>query len=106
VHNLPLQTCGRQLLLFFSIINYLISVRNNLSLGNARATPFEGLDKQEALKGDLKSYWSRRINEEHRIVILLQIFKLPLYHFVVTINFETLFKSNIPEISGTIRESS
>ncbi len=30
--------------------------------------PFTGIGKPEALKGDLKSYWSRRINEEHRIV--------------------------------------
>lgn len=30
--------------------------------------PFHGIGKPEALKGDLKGYWSRRINEEHRIV--------------------------------------
>lgn len=27
-----------------------------------------GIGKPEALKGNLKGYWSRRINEEHRIV--------------------------------------
>jgi toxin YoeB len=37
-------------------------------LVNMQRTPFEGLGKPEALKGDLKGYWSRRINEEHRIV--------------------------------------
>jgi toxin YoeB len=31
-------------------------------------TPFEGTGKPEALKHDLKSFWSRRINEEHRLV--------------------------------------
>lgn len=33
-----------------------------------RSNPFTGLGKPEALKGDLKGYWSRRINDEHRIV--------------------------------------
>ena len=31
-------------------------------------TPFTGTGKPEALKFDLKGYWSRRINEEHRLV--------------------------------------
>ncbi len=31
-------------------------------------TPFEGIGKPEALKGDLSGYWSRRINDEHRLV--------------------------------------
>ncbi|HEX8314399.1 MAG TPA: Txe/YoeB family addiction module toxin [Flavisolibacter sp.] len=30
--------------------------------------PFAGIGKPEALKGDLSGFWSRRINEEHRIV--------------------------------------
>ena len=30
--------------------------------------PFEGSGKPEALKHKLKGYWSRRINQEHRIV--------------------------------------
>ena len=28
--------------------------------------PFDGIGKPEPLKGDLKGYWSRRINDEHR----------------------------------------
>ena len=31
-------------------------------------TPFEGIGKPEPLKGDLAGCWSRRINEEHRLV--------------------------------------
>lgn len=31
-------------------------------------TPFEGIGKPEALKGNLSGYWSRRIDEEHRLV--------------------------------------
>jgi len=30
--------------------------------------PFSGLGQPEPLKHDLKGYWSRRINEEHRLV--------------------------------------
>ena len=30
--------------------------------------PFDGIGKPEPLKRNLKGYWSRRINDEHRIV--------------------------------------
>lgn len=31
-------------------------------------SPFAGLGKPEPLRHDLKGYWSRRINDEHRLV--------------------------------------
>lgn len=31
-------------------------------------TPSEGIGKPERLKANLSGYWSRRINEEHRLV--------------------------------------
>jgi toxin YoeB len=31
-------------------------------------TPFEGSGKPEPLKNELKGFWSRRINDEHRLV--------------------------------------
>jgi toxin YoeB len=31
-------------------------------------TPFEGIGKPEPLKYDMKGYWSRRIDHEHRLV--------------------------------------
>jgi toxin YoeB len=31
-------------------------------------SPFEGIGKPEPLKADLAGYWSRRINDEHRLV--------------------------------------
>ncbi len=40
---------------------------NKLIIETAR-TPFEGTGKPEALKHDMKGYWSRRINDEHRLV--------------------------------------
>lgn len=30
--------------------------------------PFSGVGKPEALRHNLKGYWSRRINKEHRLV--------------------------------------
>jgi toxin YoeB len=35
-------------------------------------TPFAGIDKPEPLKHGFKGYWSRRINDEHRIVYKVQ----------------------------------
>ena len=35
---------------------------------NALETPFSGLGKPEPLKYSLQGYWSRRINNEHRLV--------------------------------------
>lgn len=35
-------------------------------------TPFEGIGKPEALKHDLKGFWSRRIDGEHRLVYTIQ----------------------------------
>lgn len=40
---------------------------NELILASAR-DPFEGVGKPEALRFDLSGYWSRRINQEHRLV--------------------------------------
>lgn len=33
-----------------------------------RRTPFEGLGKPEPLKGNLKGFWSRRIDDANRLV--------------------------------------
>lgn len=37
-------------------------------LENTCKTPFSGLGQPELLKANYKGYWSRRINQEHRIV--------------------------------------
>lgn len=42
--------------------------RINELIKNCMRTPFEGIGKPEALKGDLQGYWSRRITSEHRLV--------------------------------------
>jgi toxin YoeB len=42
--------------------------RINQLLDDVRRSPYEGIGKPEPLKGDLAGYWSRRINDEHRLV--------------------------------------
>lgn len=33
-----------------------------------QSTPFKGIGKPEALKGNYAGFWSRRINDEHRLI--------------------------------------
>ena len=42
--------------------------RLNLLIESARRTPFDGIGKPEPLLGNLAGYWSRRIDEVHRLV--------------------------------------
>ena len=42
--------------------------RINLLIRDTLRTPFEGIGKPEPLKADLSGYWSRRIDDEHRLV--------------------------------------
>jgi toxin YoeB len=42
--------------------------RINTLIKEASRTPFAGSGKPEALKHALSGYWSRRINDEHRMV--------------------------------------
>ncbi len=46
--------------------------RINKLIKEIQRTPFEGTGKPEQLKHSLSGYWSRRINDEHRIVYKLQ----------------------------------
>ena len=40
---------------------------NNL-IKDIKRSPFDGIGKPESLKHGLSGYWSRRINDEHRLV--------------------------------------
>ena len=42
--------------------------RINMLIKDVQRSPFEGIGKPEPLKHALSGYWSRRINDEHRIV--------------------------------------
>jgi toxin YoeB len=45
-----------------------ILARINSLIKEIIRTPFQGMGKPEPLKHALSGYWSRRINDEHRIV--------------------------------------
>ncbi len=45
--------------------------RINFLIKDIQRQPFDGIGKPEPLKHALAGYWSRRINEEHRIVYKL-----------------------------------
>jgi toxin YoeB len=42
--------------------------RINTLIKDVSRSPFEGIGKPEPLKNALSGFWSRRINDEHRIV--------------------------------------
>lgn len=42
--------------------------RINALIKECARTPFEGIGKPEPLRGDLRGWWSRRIDREHRLV--------------------------------------
>jgi len=47
-------------------------VRINRLIREIQREPFSGLGKPEPLKHAFQGYWSRRINDEHRIVYKIQ----------------------------------
>jgi addiction module toxin, txe/yoeB family len=42
--------------------------RTNNLIKDIQRTPFKGIGKPESLKFNLSGFWSRRIDEEHRLV--------------------------------------
>lgn len=46
--------------------------RTNELIKTIMRTPFQGIGKPEPLKHGFAVYWSRRINDEHRIVYKVQ----------------------------------
>ena len=59
--------------------------RINQLISEILRSPFEGIGKPEPLKGDLAGYWSRRINDEHRLVYAVKgedvVFVACRYHY-------------------------
>jgi toxin YoeB len=54
--------------LYWQKVDKKIVKRINELIKSSFRTPFEGIGKPEALKGDLRNYCSRRITSEHRLV--------------------------------------
>ena len=58
--------------LFWQKTDKKILKRINTLIKEIAREPFEGIGKPEPLKHALSGYWSRRINDEHRIVYKVQ----------------------------------
>lgn len=46
--------------------------RINSLVKDIQRSPFEGIGKPEPLKHALAGYWSRRINDEHRMIYKIE----------------------------------
>jgi toxin YoeB len=46
--------------------------RINTLLKDIKRSPFEGIGKPEPLRHNLAGFWSRRIDEEHRLIYAIQ----------------------------------
>lgn len=51
----------------------------NELIKDIKRTPFEGIGKPEGLKYDLAGKWSRRINDEHRLIYQVEEKNLIIY---------------------------
>jgi toxin YoeB len=54
--------------LYWQKIEKKILAKINELLRDISRTPFSGIGKTEPLKHKYKGYWSRRINDEHRLI--------------------------------------
>jgi len=54
--------------LYWQKTDKTIVKRINTLIKDIQRNPFEGIGKPEPLKHALSGFWSRRINDEHRIV--------------------------------------
>lgn len=59
--------------------------RINTLIKTILRTPFEGIGKPEPLKFDLTGTWSRRIDQEHRLVYIIEDHSITIlqcrYHY-------------------------
>ena len=58
--------------LYWQIQDKRILKRINELIGEIKREPFKGIGKPEPLKGNMSGYWSRRIDDTHRIVYFEQ----------------------------------
>ena len=54
--------------LYWQKVDKIIVKKINKLIKEIQRTPFEGSGRPEKLRYDLAGYWSRRIDQEHRLV--------------------------------------
>ncbi|WP_372950047.1 Txe/YoeB family addiction module toxin [Mariniphaga sp.] len=57
----------------WSIENKKVFNKIKSLIKNIDRTPFRGIGKPEPLKFNRKGYWSRRINDEHRLIYKVDV---------------------------------
>ena len=62
---------GREDYLYWQAHNRQLIKRINSLIKEILRTPFEGVGKPEPLKHELSGAWSRRIDQEHRLVYVV-----------------------------------
>lgn len=58
--------------LYWQKTDKVILKRINNLIKDIQRQPFEGIGKPEPLKFNLSGFWSRRINEEHRLIYTVE----------------------------------
>ncbi len=71
--------------LYWQVTDKKLLKRINLLIKDIKRSPYDGIGKPEPLKHGLAGYWSRRINDEHRIVYKYQSHEILIaqlrYHY-------------------------
>ncbi len=71
--------------LYWQVTDKKLLKRINLLIKDIKRSPYDGIGKLEPLKHGLAGYWSRRINDEHRIVYKYQSHEILIaqlrYHY-------------------------
>ncbi len=65
--------------LYWQKVDKRILKKINALIKDVQRTPFEGAGRPEQLKYDLAGYWSRRIDQEHRLVYQVTETELLIY---------------------------
>ncbi|MDR3286478.1 MAG: Txe/YoeB family addiction module toxin [Prevotellaceae bacterium] len=64
---------------YWNKTNKSVIKKIELLLKSMQENPFAGIGHPEPLKENLSGYWSRRINQEHRIVYTVQDETITIY---------------------------
>jgi toxin YoeB len=68
VSDISFDPAGREDFLYWLGADRRKATRITRLIGEIQRNPFTGTGKPEPLKGDLSGYWSRRIDDEHRLI--------------------------------------
>lgn len=66
--NVSIRQAAWEHYLFWRATEPALFKKINRLIGECLRHPFEGTGKPEPLKGDFAGWWSRRIDQEHRLV--------------------------------------